>query len=196
MRSLQASRKGGKKTPALIERFKRASSFVWTCGVAWYKLDFRPVPWKKCFYFFPSLNYSSFMFSFENEHWFNLFHLSWPTSLLYTNDRSPRPQKMGPVEERDLHLEVYTLAIKTHQFWDVSISCSVVSDSLQPHGLQPTRLLYPWDSPGKNTGVGCHFLLHLWCKGLLTLLVNWICFNIFLIFFFPELCWIRKFSQH
>ena len=30
--------------------------------------------------------------------------------------------------------------------------CSVVSDSLQPHGLQPTRLLCPWDSPGKNTG--------------------------------------------
>ena len=36
----------------------------------------------------------------------------------------------------------------------------VMSDSLQPHGLQPTRLICPWDSPGKNTGVGCHFLLH------------------------------------
>ena len=36
---------------------------------------------------------------------------------------------------------------------------SVVSDSVRPHGLQPTRLLCPWDSPGKNTGVGCHFLL-------------------------------------
>ena len=36
---------------------------------------------------------------------------------------------------------------------------SVVSDSLRPHGLQPTRLLRPWNSPGKNTGVGCHFLL-------------------------------------
>ena len=29
-----------------------------------------------------------------------------------------------------------------------------------PHGQQPTRLLCPWNSPGKNTGVGCHFLLH------------------------------------
>ena len=38
-------------------------------------------------------------------------------------------------------------------------SRSVVSDSLQSHGLQPTRLLHPGDSPGKNTGVGCHFLL-------------------------------------
>ena len=37
--------------------------------------------------------------------------------------------------------------------------CSVMSDSLQPHRLEPTRLLCPWNSPGKNTGVGCHFLL-------------------------------------
>ena len=34
-----------------------------------------------------------------------------------------------------------------------------MSSSLGPLGLQPTRLLCPWDSPGKNTGVGCHFLL-------------------------------------
>ena len=39
-------------------------------------------------------------------------------------------------------------------------SRSVVSDSWRPHGLQPTRLLRPWDSPGKNTGVDCHCLLH------------------------------------
>ena len=32
-------------------------------------------------------------------------------------------------------------------------------NSLWPHGLQPTRLFCPWDFPGKNTGVGCHFLL-------------------------------------
>ena len=36
---------------------------------------------------------------------------------------------------------------------------SVVSDSVQPHRWQPTRLPHPWDSPGKNTGVSCHFLL-------------------------------------
>ena len=38
-------------------------------------------------------------------------------------------------------------------------SCSVLSNSLQPHGLQPAKLLCLWDSPGKKTGVGCHFLL-------------------------------------
>ena len=36
---------------------------------------------------------------------------------------------------------------------------SVVSDSVRPHSRQLTRLPRPWDSPGKNTGVGCHFLL-------------------------------------
>ena len=34
-----------------------------------------------------------------------------------------------------------------------------MSDSVRPHRWQPTRLLCPWDSPGKNAGVGCHFLL-------------------------------------
>ena len=38
---------------------------------------------------------------------------------------------------------------------------SFMSDSLRPHGLKPNRLLCPGDSLGKNTGVGCHFLL-LW----------------------------------
>ena len=36
---------------------------------------------------------------------------------------------------------------------------SVVSDSVRPHRWPTTRLPRPWDSPGKNTGVGCHFLL-------------------------------------
>ena len=44
-------------------------------------------------------------------------------------------------------------------------SCPVVCDSSWPHGLQPTRLLRPWDFPGKSTGVGCHCLL--WdCQGI------------------------------
>ena len=41
----------------------------------------------------------------------------------------------------------------------VCVSHSVLSNSLRSHGLEPTRLLCPWDSPGKNTGVGCHFFL-------------------------------------
>ena len=38
-------------------------------------------------------------------------------------------------------------------------AASVMFHSVQSHGLQPTRLFCPWDSPGRNTGVGCHALL-------------------------------------
>ena len=38
-----------------------------------------------------------------------------------------------------------------------------MSNSVRPHRWQPSRLCHPWDSPGKNTGVGCHFLLQ-WMK--------------------------------
>ena len=39
------------------------------------------------------------------------------------------------------------------------LSCSVVKTLLQTNGLQPSRLLSPWDFPGRNAGVSCHFLL-------------------------------------
>ena len=54
-------------------------------------------------------------------------------------------------------------------------SCSVMSDSSRLHGLQPTRLLHPWDFPGKSAGVGCHaFFIMYWqstLKGVT--LLNW-----------------------
>ena len=49
--------------------------------------------------------------------------------------------------------------IQGYQIRSDQISRTVVSDFLRPHRQQPTRLPRPWDSPGKNTGVGCHFLL-------------------------------------
>ena len=42
---------------------------------------------------------------------------------------------------------------------ECKISCSVLSDFFRHYKLWPSRLLYPWDFPGKNTGVGYHFLL-------------------------------------
>ena len=53
---------------------------------------------------------------------------------------------------------LYNYIIIEPLFVSVCVS-SVMSNSLQPHGLQPTRLLCPWNFPGKITGVGCHFLL-------------------------------------
>ena len=49
--------------------------------------------------------------------------------------------------------------IESHQRSVLMLSRSGVPDSGRPRGLQPTKLLCPWDAPGKNTGVGCHALL-------------------------------------
>ena len=58
---------------------------------------------------------------------------------------------------------IIIIIIRCDRFWGffvhVLLSHSVVSDSLQPYRLQPTRLHCPWDFPGKNTGVDCCFLL-------------------------------------
>ena len=51
---------------------------------------------------------------------------------------------------RNSHCDILRVKLDSH---------SVVSNSLRPHGLHPTRLLCLWDSPGKNTGVGSHALL-------------------------------------
>ena len=69
-------------------------------------------------------------------------------------------------------------------------SRSVMSDPQRPHGLQPTRLLRPWDFPGRRTGVGCHdgtgaklvlawvlgkqrWLWYLWSQSSLSLKFTW-----------------------
>ena len=49
-----------------------------------------------------------------------------------------------------------------------------MSDSVRPHELQPTRLLHPWDFPGKSTGVGCHRLLCIACLYSRCLLLSWV----------------------
>ena len=61
-----------------------------------------------------------------------------------------------------LKLVLYPFPIFSSLFLNVNVyvSHSVLSNSLQPHELQPTRILCPWNFSGKSTGVGCHFLLH------------------------------------
>ena len=54
---------------------------------------------------------------------------------------------------------VYCARVHTLLCTYARVCALVVSVSVRPHGLEPARLLSPWDSPGKNTGVGCHALL-------------------------------------
>ena len=89
---------------------------------------------------------SSFCYDCISVSWLSIFnvlfsHLTNPSVLYLPFDDSSipcPPSSRGPMREER--------------------SCSVVSDSLQPHRLQPTRLLRPWDIPSKSTGVGCHCL--------------------------------------
>ena len=61
-------------------------------------------------------------------------------------------------EKQSTDLQI-TLKKKKKKEWQGMHVCSAVSDSVQPHGLQPTRLLCPWNPPGRKTGVGCYLLL-------------------------------------
>ena len=65
---------------------------------------------------------------------------------------------------REMHIKTtmryhFTLVRRSENESEI-VSCSVVSNSLPSRGLYPTMILCPWDSPCKNIGVGCHFLLH------------------------------------
>ena len=69
---------------------------------------------------------------------FNMSPLQWELEVLAT---------------REVPIQLFKIA-----YMHACSVASVMSDSLQPYGLQPTRFLCPWGSPGKNTGVGSTFL--------------------------------------
>ena len=76
-------------------------------------------------------------------------------------DRSP-PGSTTHGFSREVYWSALPFPSSMHESEKWKWSPSVVSDSSWPHGLQPTRLLCPWDFPGKSTGVGCHCLLCIW----------------------------------
>ena len=82
---------------------------------------------------------------------------SCPTLCDPIDGSPPGPPIPGILQARTLEW----VAISSSNAWKWKVKSEVVSDSSGPHGLQPTRLLHPWDSPGKSTGVGCHCLLWL-----------------------------------
>ena len=86
-----------------------------------------------------------------------LSHFSRVPTLCNPIDGSPPGSPVpGILQARTLE----RVAIFFSNAWKLNWSHSVVSDSSWLHGLQPTRLLHPWNLPGKSTGVGCHRLLH------------------------------------
>ena len=87
---------------------------------------------------------------------------SCPTLCDPIDGSPPGPTVPGILQARTLEWVAISSPMHESEKW--KWSHSVVSNSLWPHGLQPTRFLRPWDFPGKSTGVGCHCLLpqYLW----------------------------------
>ena len=67
----------------------------------------------------------------------------------------PRPSCSGAAPHR--LWEHPSVATRNYCYLVTKLCCM---HSFATHGLEPARLLCPWDYPGKNTGVGCHFLFH------------------------------------
>ena len=114
-----------------------------------------------------------FNFLFNLNFFFKLLHLTSLLLLLLLSHLS-RVRLCNPIDGSPPGspvpgiLQARTLEWVAISFSDAwKWSCPVVSDPQRPHGLQPSRLLCPWDFPGKSTGVGCHCLL------LMTLLISW-----------------------
>ena len=82
---------------------------------------------------------------------------SCPTLCDPIDGSPPGSPVLGIFQARTL--EWVAISFSNAWKWKVKWSRSVVSNPQRPHGLQPTRLLCPWDFPGKRTGVGCHCLL-------------------------------------
>ena len=70
--------------------------------------------------------------------------------------------KMGTIKERNGKglTEAKEIKKRWQEYTKVKVKVKLLSRVrlFATRGLQPTKLLRPWDSPGKNTGVGCHFL--------------------------------------
>ena len=68
---------------------------------------------------------------------------------------------LGKSELSECYLKVFVAEINDQLVLlnSPAAAASLMSDSVRPHRRQPTRLRHPWDSPGENTKVDCHFLL-------------------------------------
>ena len=94
-----------------------------------------------------------------------MLHPVWLPRLGVNENHEQNPEKYLCLNQNLKKLVDIKTAALTETIWGTTtyLSCccvaSVVSDSVRPHRRKPTRLPRPWDSPGKNTGVGCHFLL-------------------------------------
>ena len=130
-----------------------ALTFIHDCWKD-YCLDYTDLCWQSDVFAFNIL--SSFVIAFLPR--INHLLISWLHSPSAVN-LEPRKRKSRTASTLSPSICYEVMGLYAMIF---SVSRLVVSNSLWPHRLYPIRLLCPWSSPGKNTGVGCYFLLHSW----------------------------------
>ena len=129
--------------------------------------------------------YISGQFSNRSSFWWNYLDMFLLTAAAAAKSLQPCPTRCNPIDGsppgspvpgilQARTLEWVAISFSNAGKWKVRVNRSVVSDPQRPHGLQLTRLLHPWDFPGKSTGVGCHCLLLLLTKPQ----IKWTCFVI------------------
>ena len=120
----------GKEPACQCRRLKRHELNAWV----------RKIPWRRAW---QPTQYSAWRNPMDRGAWGLTFYRvakSW-TLLKHLGTHS------------HANVEIFTPLHKVEIMPKESVSQSVMPDSLRPHGLQPTRLLCPWDFPGKDTGV-------------------------------------------
>ena len=118
--------------------------------------------WTCLFVFFPTCNYLS---EIRNVWEVNLIFCAAAASLQFVTPETAAhqaPPSLGFSRQEHWSGLLFPSPMQESKKW--KWSHSVVSDSSRPHGLQPARLLHPWDFPGKSTGVGCHCHLRILCE--------------------------------
>ena len=94
---------------------------------------------------------------------FSMWVLSQLFHYLLSPSRSFHPSRSSLIPLHFLPLEWYHLHIWSERKWKWKWSCSVLSDSLRPHGFYlPYQVPLLMGFSRQSTGVGCHFLLHIW----------------------------------
>ena len=99
-------------------------------------------------------------YHFTPPYWLKLKSPQYPVRVRIGQNHFLQPlwKNLTSPHKCSLDIRLFKTHIPGLYLKTVCVNHSVVSDSLQPHGLYPARLLCPWDSPGKNTGVSCHSL--------------------------------------
>ena len=140
------------------------AEYTWQCRRCWFYPWVRKIPWRRKWQLTPVL------LPGKSHGQRNLPDYSLQgCKTVGLNNSSIVYQNLFIRSPVDGHFSCFQFTATVNKVKVKVKSFSHVPLSMTPWTLWPTRVLSPWDFPGKNTGVGCHFLLQLWIKLLINI---------------------------